>query len=315
MVLTQKRHEGRAAFTLVELLVVIGLMAMLATISVVGYNAASRGMADRGAVQNVVSTLRIAQQACQIDRVPTKVLFFNQRLTEDSDEESATLYQGTAIAIKQAGRITIAPSDVKNLLVDEFADWHQSYPKTGSADAPGMRLYRMRSTDEGAGIDQCSTLVQPFVTYYALDDYMIQSGMTIREWCKAHRREASDNRPQNATESYVDNGNNYVWGFAESSVGTGGGSLSVSSWKAGDPYGIEIARLDLPKGYIFGTSAPSGKGLVAASVKEVSFDPDDATPTLSASVPVSAMRPAIGGAYSPKTVGTVTSSMLKDTNN
>lgn len=311
MVLTRTEHEGRSAFTLVELLVVIGLMAMLATISIAGYNAASRGMADRGAIQNVVSTLRIAQQTCQIDRVPTKVLFFNQRLTEDSDEESATVYQGTAIAIKQAGRITIAPSSVKGLLIDEFADWHQAYPKKGSQDAPGMRLYRMRSADEGSGIDQCSTLVQPFVTHYALDDYMIQSGVSIRDWCRDHRREASDNRPQNATGSYVENGNNYVWGFAE----TGGGGLSAASWKVGDPYGMEIVRLDLPKGYIFGTSAPGGNGMAAASVREVYFDPDDATPSLSASVPVSAMRPAVGGTYSPKVVGTITSSMLKDTNN
>ena len=44
MVLTYRKRRGRAAFTLVELLVVIGLMGLLATISVAGYSAASRGM-------------------------------------------------------------------------------------------------------------------------------------------------------------------------------------------------------------------------------------------------------------------------------
>ena len=92
-------------------------------------------------------------------------------------------------------------------------------------------------------------------------------------------------------------------------------SLTTASWQAGDPYGVEIARLDLPKGYIFGTSVPSGNKLVAASIKEVSFDPEDLTPSFSGNVPISAMRPMAGGTVGPKLVDTVTSSMLKDTNN
>ena len=312
-----RKGTGRAAFTLVELLVVIGLMAVLATISVTGYSAASRGMSDRGAIQNAVSTLRIAQQTCQIDRVPTKVLFFNQRLTEESGEEDAMLYQGTMIAIKQAGRLTISPSAVNNLLVDEFADWHQSYPMSASgrdSTAPGMRIFRMKSDDESKGIEDCSVMVQPCVFHYALDDYMIQAGTTIKQWCTSHKRTGNDNRPQGAPSSYVGNGNNYVWGFKER-PGSGGG-LSAASWEVGDPYGIEIARLDLPKGYIFGTSAPNSEKLVSASVKEVFFDPDDPTPSMSpGSVPISAMRPSSAGTYRPKLVGTVTANMLKDTNN
>ena len=317
MVLTSPQEKGRAAFTLVELLVVIGLMAVLATISVAGYSAASRGMADRGVIQSTVSTLRIAQQTCQIDRVPTKVLFFNQRLADGSSEDDdATLYQGTAIAIKQSGRITVSPRAVGGLLIDEFADWHQSYPMSASgrdSSAPGMRVFRMKSDDESKDIDSCSVMVQPCVFHYALDDYMIQSGTTINQWCNAHKRTASDNRPQGASATYVENGNNYVWGFKASTSGSGGG-LSTTSWEVGDPYGIEIARLDLPKGYIFGSSPPTGNRLVAASVKEVHFDPEDLTPSLSASVPVYAMRPAAGGTYRAKQVGTVTASMLKDTN-
>lgn len=313
MVLTSRQRKGRAAFTLVELLVVIGLMAVLATISVAGYSAASRGMADRGVIQSTVSIMRIAQQTCQIDRVPTKVLFFNQRLSEDADEDDATLYQGTAIAIKQAGRITISPSSADGMLIDEFADWHQSYPLRGSVNTPGMRIYRMKTNEKDGGINDCSVLVQPFVSHLALDDWMIQSGTRISQWCSDHRRTANDNRPQNAPSSYVPNGNNYVWGFKPSSAG-GDASLSVSDWDVGDPYGIEIARIDLPKGYIFGTTAPNGRKLVQASVKATSFSPEALDPSPSHAVPVSAMRPS-GGTYRPKTVGTVTASMLKDTNN
>ena len=120
------RRKGQAAFTLIELLVVIGLVAVLATISVAGYSAASRGMTDRGVVQSTASALRVVQQMCQIDRVPTKVLFCNQRLTDSSNKDDDTLCQGTIIGVKQVGRITI-PSET--LLIDEFADWHQSYSR------------------------------------------------------------------------------------------------------------------------------------------------------------------------------------------
>lgn len=313
MALMYARKCGRAAFTLVELLVVIGIMAVLATISVAGYTAATRGMADRGVIQSTVSILRVAQQTCEIDRVPTKVFFFNRRLSDGSNEDDATLYQGTAIAIKQAGRITIAPRAVNGLLIDEFADWHQSYPMQGSGNAPGMRLFRMKDSDESKDIKDCSVMVQPFVTRYQLDDYMIQAGVTIREWCRDHHRQAVHNQPQSAASSYVDNGNDFVWGFA-ASTSSSGGSLSTDSWEAGDPYGVEIARIDLPKGYIFGKTAPSSDTLESASVKAVNFDPEEFEPKPTpGSVPVSAMRPS-GSTYSPKLIGTVDASMLDDKN-
>ena len=309
------RQAGRAAFTLVELLVVIGIMAVLATISVAGYSAASRGMADRGVIQTTVSILRIAQQTCEIDRVPTKVLFFNQRLNDGSNEDDSTLYQGTAIAIKQAGRITINPSQVNNMLVDEFADWHQSYPMSGSANAPPMRFFRMRAReDDGADIDGCSVMVKPYVKSYPMREHMFASGLTIDVWSDKHNRTANKNKPDGAPSSYVENGNNYVWGFEGNSSGSAG-ALTTSSFEAGDPYGIEIARIDLPRGYIFGTSAPTSDKLTAATTKEVHFDPEDFKPKMEGTVTASAMRPSSGGVFKPKQVGSVTSTMIDDKNN
>lgn len=298
----------RAAFTLIELLVVIGLLAVFATISVAGYSAATRGMADRGVMQTTVATLRIAQQVCALDRVPTKVLFFNQLLTADKDSSDSALYQGTAIAIKQAGRISLSPEDVNGLLIDEFADWHQTYSTKGSANAPGMRIFRMKTDDESKDIDGCSVLVQPFVTPYALDDYMIQTGMTIDQWCSRHGRTASLNTPSDGASAYVENGNNFVWGFKPSTSGSGG--LNTAQWSVGDPYGIEIARFDLPKGYIFGTSVPRDNKLSAAG--EVSFNPEDATPSMSQPVQISIMRQGKDGKPSPVKLDPITSSMLRD---
>ena len=279
----------KSAFTLIELLVVIGLMAMLATVSVAGYSAANRGMADRGAIQSTLSTLRVAQQTCLIDRVPTKVLFYNQLLSGSKNVGSAALYQGTAIAIKQAGRISVDPSGKGvGVLVDEFADWNLSYPTGGHGGQSGMRLFRMTAADKAKDIDGCSTIVNPYVSKVTLEDYMIQTGATNKKWCDEHA-----------------SGNNVAWGFAATSG-------SVSDWHVGDPYGIEIARIDLPKGYIFGNSPPSGNRLTSASVAAVTFDPEESDPSMSASVPICLMRPAVGGSFAAKPVGTITANMLKD---
>ena len=304
------RNKGRAAFTLVELLVVIGIMAVLATISVAGYSAASRGMADRGVIQTTASILRIAKQTCQIDRVPTKVLFFNRRTSGDSGGGDATLFQGTAIAIKQMGRITIHDG---TYLIDEFADWQQSYPmvepdKLKQDDSPGMRIYRMRYADRGENknIDSCSTKVKPFVTYRELADYMIEAGTTIDQWCGNHGRTWSDN---SSDGSSVKNGNNFVWGFMASKDNSG---LGAGDWEVGEAYGVEIARIDLPKGYIFGNSPPNKDVLEAASVNAVYFDPSSGLePQPSDDVPVYAMRRS-GNTYTPRSVDKVDKNMLKD---
>ena len=287
MILTHTQQGRRAAFTLVELLVVIGLMAVLATISVAGYSAATRGMADRGTIQTTVSILRVAQQTCQIDRVPTKVMFFNQRLFDDNDPDTPPLFQGTAIAIKQAGRITLPV--MNKLLIDEFADWNQSYPKSGSASSPDMRIFQMKSGGGGGGINDCSTLVRPYVSSYELhDDFMIQAGVTFEQWCVAHGHTDNDK----------------VWGFLMK-----GGK---QEWDVGDAYGVEIARIDLPKGYIFGTSAPSGNGLKDASDAEVHFEASGASAAGGVSVSVSGVRPAKNGKYRVDLVGKVTGNMLED---
>ena len=68
----------KAAFTLVELMVVIGLMALLGTFSVTGYFAAVRGMSDRAALDDTRSLIRLAMQTCLIDQTPTAVLFYNR---------------------------------------------------------------------------------------------------------------------------------------------------------------------------------------------------------------------------------------------
>ena len=61
----------KRAFTLVELLVVVGIMATLATVSIGSYFAVVRGMADRGALAAATSVISLALERARIDMQPT----------------------------------------------------------------------------------------------------------------------------------------------------------------------------------------------------------------------------------------------------
>jgi prepilin-type N-terminal cleavage/methylation domain-containing protein len=166
------RKSLKSAFTLVELLVVIGLMAMIATVSIGGYNAATRGMEERGSKDSVVSFIRMAQQRAMIDNAPTAIFFFNQRLSEDSSDDGGVVV-GKAVAIRMAGRISYVDG---SFISDEFADWENSYPTVGSSSDPEINFYRMNNVQ--GGINGCRFRVKPYVTAKSRGEYMIACNMT-----------------------------------------------------------------------------------------------------------------------------------------
>lgn len=236
------RTSVRRGFTLVELLVTIGLMALLATLSTTGYYAASRGMADRGAVTDVKSLIRSAMQRALIDQVPTAVLFYNQRLQDDSDDEVAEVCVGTAVAVRMSGRFSLVFND---LLVDEFADLQTTYPTnkpTASGDS-GMPIYRMASIRDG--YEGSKSIVESFVDKRdGFSDYLVAScsNMVNLTW----------------------------WGFKYSSRNKN------SNWKAGDAYASEIASVCLPHGYIFGSSKPTHyQATDPSGTKALIFNPNN----------------------------------------
>lgn len=275
------KTADKAAFTLVELMVVVGLMALLGTISVTGYFAAVRGMSDRAAIDDTRSLIRMAMQTCLIDQTPTAVLFYNRQSQVKTDtissEEVKATSSGSAVAIKMAGRISFIDK-TQQLLVDEFADWNQSYPvtekKNGQKSASGIRFYRMAdlSKVEG-GIYKCSSLMNASVQASHAngfdEEYMIASGMQAGQFCEKYRKEHDDIENFVDDNDYYENANNYRFGRRISEDNDG---LSLNEWKVGDAYGIEIATLDLPKGYIFGSQAPNSTKIV--SVDALSFSPD-----------------------------------------
>ena len=79
----------KKAFTLLELLVVVAIMAMLGVASSGGYNALVRGMKERGAVASASALLRSAKERALIDRVPTVVFCYNRMLREAGGTEDA----------------------------------------------------------------------------------------------------------------------------------------------------------------------------------------------------------------------------------
>ena len=261
----QTETAGKSAFTLVELMVVIGLMAMLGTISVTGYFAAARGMSDRGAVEDTRAMIRQAMQVCAIDQTPTAVLFYNHQTEIGAPETSV----GSAVVIKMVGRISYVDGDV---IVDEFADWNQSCPvatagQNNSGNDKGVRFYRMMDLNQvGKGIDQCSSLVSTAVEPITLNtEYMLASGRQVGDFCNDFEKRGADNKKFSGT-SY-DNGNNQRWGHRL--------RTKDIAWKAGDAYGVEIGSLDLPKGYIYNNKRPSSSGKIqSVNAGALTFVPD-----------------------------------------
>ena len=322
------RHMQRG-FTLIELIVVIGLMALLSTISIGGYFAASRGMAARGVMQDTASIIRQAMQVCLIDQVPTAVLFSNRRLGKREDGGEA---YGTAVAIKMAGRISYIANSGKTstgkslpggggMLVDEFADWNQSYPMDASDSGKqrAVRLYQM-SSPQGhklkQGVKQCSSLMCAWVGYTQMEaDYLISAGMTVEDWCSQNHRDAKGNKSY-AGIGY-DNGNDCRWGLPFHPDNKG---LGKSAWHVGDAYGVEIASLDLPKNYIFGSTPPNGPELVpAAGTSALVFTPGMVTSAsdyrfslgrAGGNVLITMLNDIDGSDKIP--VGTITDDLLKD---
>jgi len=299
---------GRAAFTLVELMVVVGLMALLGTVSVTGYFAAARGMADRAAKQDTIALIRQAMQVCLIDQTPTAVLFFNRQTkaqeSQTTSDEARASSAGAAIAIKMVGRISYVSGDI---IVDEFADWNQSCPVATSSrgNDVGIPFYRMSdlSGQVAQGIDKCRAYVSTAVEPVSFDnEYMIAYGGQVQHFCDDYKKRGSDNKKFSGTA--YSNGNNQRWGHRIK-------ERNGITWKVGDAYGMEIGKLDLPKGYLYGTRAANSTKIDSAGA--LTFNPSDLSNAdayemgINQTITISAFR-----GQNARKIGTITANDLKD---
>ncbi len=244
----------RRAFTLIELLAVIGIMGLLGVAAAASYSALVGGMKDRSAGAAASALLREAGERARIDRLPTVVYCYNVCLKEPVADEPGIVV-GMMTAIRRVGRIT----QVKGrYLFDEFADLDQSYEKMENEDElremHGHRLYKYN--DESS--------VQSRMQYSVVADAV---------YCKDY-----DSKPGEEGEATIFTGgyNNRTNIFTSAFYNLGSSDREPSAWKVGDGYAVEFAELQLPEGYVFGQQLPTKAGAISEA-KAIRFDPESSS--------------------------------------
>ena len=278
----------RKAFTMIELLTVMSIMALLGVAATGGYAALQRGMRERAAVAGATALLRAAKERAAVDRVPTAVFCYNKLLRDANaaaDENAVVV--GVMTAIRRAGRISFIRG---KFLYDEFGDLEHS----GN--------YEVLSDDKNLSSDGQE---------HSSSELDGRTGMQL--W-----------RFPNSEEMKYSIVADAVWADTTQletifSGGTGGGTTNClmsafynlghsrrePSWRVGDAYAFEIGEIQLPHGFIFGTQVPSGVGEIQQAAVML-FDPEsDENKT----VEVWSTRPNSGGMPQKfKQAGTATSS-------
>jgi len=238
----------KRAFTLIELMVVVGIMAFLGIAATGGYTALQRGMSERGAVAAASSLLKAAKERALVDRSPTMVFCYNRLLREATDDENA-IVAGEMVAVRRAGRVTWASG---SYIVDEFADVIGSYDivdKGEIVQRKSMRLWRFDDTRMSSmQYSMVADAVTPLWNDVTLSTY--------GGWAEGDSG-GNTNLPHAV----------YAFNVNRTS------SHEPTAWRPGHGYGFEFATVQLPKDFIFGTSVPSKLGDVI-QVKAFYFNPE-----------------------------------------
>ena len=240
----------KRGFTLIELLVVIGIMGLLGASTVGGYRAMVRAMEERGAMQNVNAFIRAAYQRAQIDRQPVVVYFWNETHRSKTDDASEIVV-GKAVAVRRFGRISRKDGSV---LVDEFADLDQTYA--------------VENEDEGSGGGGGSSA--PLIDLYPMDNVSsLASASSLRRSQVRPMVVRANDRVQflSGPKSDESDESGEIPGYGFYLQDSGG-----VTWKQGMSYGFEFQRLELPHGYIFGTSHSSDAGNPVVGAGTLVFD-------------------------------------------
>ena len=274
------------AFTLVELLVVIGIMGLLGTVSVGGYNAMQRGMEERGVMGNVNTFIRTAYERAQIDRQPTAIYFWNETIRSSTLDENEIVV-GKAVAVRRSGRISMVYGD---LLVDEFADLERAF---------------LSPTEDEDAADADTPDGENTMFLYNLDN----QGSTVRlqrsvVYSEVEKRSVQEIYLQGKPSDNVGSGEMDLWGFRIK-------DKNGVQWKNGAAYGFEFAEITLPHNYIFGSTYSKTAedpvreaGTMVFSVMQNTGSSQGVTGGVQGSVTVYALRPDGSGGLTTQRVGT-----------
>ena len=257
----------KRGFTLIELMVVVGIMTFLGVAATGGYSALQRGMSERAAVDAATSLFRAAKERALVDRTPTVVFCYNRLVNEATDAENAVVV-GEAVAVRRAGRVTWASGQT---IVDEFLDVVGSYdivPSSKMSNRKGMRLWKFGDTQPSAMeysivADAVEPIELPLTTF---------EGWANGEMGSAPSEAFEPSGNMRDKESNSGELNFVVYAFRD----TGRSDFPPSGgWKAGVGYGFEFARVQLPNNFIFGNAVPNRSGKVEQAGQPLYFDPDN----------------------------------------
>ena len=242
----------RKAFTLLELLVVVGIMGLLGTASIGAYRSVVRGMEERGAIQSASQFVRAAFQRSMIDRQPTAIYFWNETLRGSTDDENEIVV-GKAIAVRRAGRITGIDTDY---LYDEFADLNRTYPvsEDSSPSGAGMYLYQLDDISNDSGFKRSRVYDSVYKSEVAEVFLLDPVSGTVADPTDASSEyyTGCDKKAAEVTFRNTQPDDNKL-GICAFILQNGGGSGSPN-WAVGDAYGFEFQSIELPKNFIFGSS-------------------------------------------------------------
>ena len=265
---------------------VIGIMALLGSLTVGGYRAMQRGIEERGVMENVNHFIRSAYRRAQIDRQPVAVFFWNETLREETDDEPIIVV-GKAVAVRRSGRVSrfsdpylydeFSDLDRERLIVDKD-DWETGDQESGLTKGDNLiPIYKMNSR---------SSYGRSLVSQSTKDMTQFNSDTILSEM---RQRQIS------------------CWAYVLADRGT------VDSWHTGDAYGFECGEIELPRGYLFRNSykrRPEDK-LSSGDYTVMWFDVSlntgsgsDEGATSVSTIEVFSMRPNDAGTLEPVSVAT-----------
>lgn len=212
--------KNRRGFSLMELLAVMAIMGILATVAVTGYFSAVRSMTRRRAVSNFVATLQQARQRACIDGTRMAVVCYPENT--QSSTPQANLY----VVCKALGRVTSVSG---SQIGDEFTPLDTIFGKATTAKETegdyafgSRRIYNLSS--DKAGFVEVEGMVKPG------DFGVLESGITGDQLSTTNRT--------------------LLWCFVSS------GGANTANFQIGDLYGIEASPVaSLPKNIYFSTEA------------------------------------------------------------
>ena len=277
-------RKMQSAFTLVELMAVVAIMALLAVASASGYSSIQRGMRERSAVAASAALLRSAKERAAIDRVPTAVFCYNVMLRDkNADADENAVIVGVMKAVRRAGRLTQVSG---RLLYDEFGDLEKTYGHISNS----KDLSSNGRTHQQADLE----------THNMINLYKFPTSQTMEYSLVADTVWCTDGNKVHFFSGTATGGETNC---LMSAFYRRNGSKHEPNWAVGDAYAFGIGELQLPLNMTFGDNVPKSVSEIS-SPKVILFDP---TQDNSESVEIYTVRAGVGGGMKFLKAGTASS--------